>query len=481
MSHNIYAADLQTSSFDLYYRVNSNSSYVWRNNITYGSNSPTVIDAGGGITRYQFNTPSIQAGGNYATIHFETNIVASPYALVNNFNPWVNLAEQNILTCSATGIAVVSKNLSYATTYWVDQSNESNNTLTFYGDVVLSGFNPGSNYTFVCSIGSSSYSFIDYNGAAVWFEQNPMSIVWSNDESIALIQTQIEQQNTIINQNQTIIDTQNQNTQDIIDNQNQNTEDIIRSNQNCQQSDNLFDGQLELGIYNGNTGEPMANSNFIRSSNFIPVEALTTYTFSSPDYNSGWYIYEYTSNYSYNLTANVYSANGSFQTKLGTSYVKFRTSNFTNTNARIMLVKGSTPHSYQPYGEEICKNINEQYYDEQRQADQNISNQSASDIQGTENQTTTSLIGALGSLVGALTNIQPASDCEIQLNFPSYAGGTLFVNPCQHKDKFPDIVLIGSSVFLVLFALKYWNAMAIKIYKVIRSFIDGTDDTEGEE
>ena len=73
MSHNTFAADLQTSSFDLYYRANSTLPYGWRNNITYGSNSPTIIDSGGGITRYQFNTSSVQAGGNYASIHFETN------------------------------------------------------------------------------------------------------------------------------------------------------------------------------------------------------------------------------------------------------------------------------------------------------------------------------------------------------------------------------------------------------------------------
>ena len=123
---------------------------------------------------------------------------------------------------------------------------------------------------------------------------------------------------------------------------------------------------------------------------------------------------------------------------------------------------------------------NHAYNSREYEAESNINNQSASDIEGTENQKTTDLIGAIGSLIGALTSIQP-DNCVISLPFPNYAGGDTSVDLCQNKEKAPEIVLIGSSVFLVLFALKYWNAMAVKIYKVIRSFIDGSDDTEGEE
>lgn len=199
------AASLGTSSFDLYYS-SIGESYQWRNNITYGNSSPTVIDSGGGVQRYQFNTTSIQAGGNYASLHFETNIVSSSYRNLSSYNPWVNLQQQNILTCSASGISVVTKNLSYVTTYWTN-SDGANNTLTFYGDLTLSGFNQNQSYTLVCAIGSASYSFI--SSGAVWFEQNPMSITWFNDESIAILQTQTNQNNTMIEQNTTIIN-QNQ-------------------------------------------------------------------------------------------------------------------------------------------------------------------------------------------------------------------------------------------------------------------------------
>lgn len=282
----------------------------------------------------------------------------------------------------------------------------------------------------------------------------------------------VNQNQTIINQNQQIIDNQNQNTEDIINNQNQNTEDIIKSNQNCHQSDNLFDGQLELGIYNGNTGQPSPNSGYVRSSNYIPVEAYTNYTFSSPDYNGPWYIYEYTSNYSYNLTANVYSANGSFQTTLGTSYITFRTAAYTNTNARIMLVEGLTPQPYEPYGEEICKNINEQYYDEQRQADDNIANQSTSDISGSENQATTNLIGVLSNFFTQLQSFQ-ATNCNLALPFPQFIGGTQTVNICQGKDVLGNFITVIGTLAMVTFYIPLAWVLLKMIYNEIRSFTNG--------
>lgn len=216
-SRNVSASSLGTSSFDLRYRPNSGSSYVWRNNILYGNNNPTVIDASGSIIQYQFNTSSVQAGGNYATIHFETNIVSTrPVVGSYNFEPWVNLAQQNIIVCNASprGPTIIQKNLSYATTPWQNSSLYHNNTLTFYGDVVMGEFTPNTNYSFICMIGSSDYSFYNYTAGStqIWFEQNPMSIEWTNDRSNALMQTQINQNNTIIQQNQATYDYLTDNT-----------------------------------------------------------------------------------------------------------------------------------------------------------------------------------------------------------------------------------------------------------------------------
>lgn len=442
MSHNTYAADLQTSSFDLYYRANNNSSYGWRNNITYGSNSPTVIDSGGGITRYQFNTPSVQAGGNYATIHFETNIVASPYALVNNFNPWVNLPQQNILTCSASGIAVVSKNLSYATTYWVDQNNESNNTLTFYGDVVLSGFNPGSSYSLVCSIGSSSYSFIDYNGAAVWFEQNPMSIVWSNDESLALMQTQIEQQTTIINQNETIINNQNQNTQEQIESQKVCNNVLIDKNDIVQN-----------GYFNSNG--TIANSDSYGITNYIDVENMEIEIISS-GYGG---VYSLFYNKSKEVIGSILNTDiiDSITLPSGTNYMRF-TIRFSQNKPQILL--------------KSCKNGNQALYDQQRQADDNISNQSSSDINGAENQATTNLIGVLSSFLTQLQSFQP-TNCNLSLPFPQFIGGTQTVNICQGKDVLGNFITIIGTLAMVTFYIPLALVLLKMIYNEIRSFTNG--------
>lgn len=484
MSHNTFAASLQTSSFDLYYRVNNNSSYGWRNNITYGNNSPTIIDSGGGITRYQFNTPSVQAGGNYATIHFETNIVASAYVLIHNFNPWVNLPQQNILTCSASGIAVVSKNLSYATTYWTDQYNESNNTLTFYGDVVLSGFNPGSNYNLVCSIGSDSFSFINFNGGGVWFEQNPMSIVWSNDQSIALMNTQIEQQNTIINQNETIIN-----------NQNQNTQDIIRSNQNCQTSRNIFDGWTIGKKLSATNGSEIIEPNGAVSSSYLPVNSDTNYVFSGLPTGLYTFIAAYNSNLEFlgrtgasggvpTKTFKTVPVSFSSGTPVGSgsiSYVRITAYQSGNYNDNISVINslqtqletGITPTTYIPIGQEVCKNINEQYYDEQRQADQNISNQTASDIDGATNQQTTNLIGTISSFVSALSSINTNGSCQLTLPFPSLLGGNQVVNPCNGADKAPAIITAASSLLLITVFVPLAFILVKMIYNEIRSFTNG--------
>lgn len=453
MSHNTFAANLQTSSFDLYYRANSNSSYGWRNNITYGSNSPTVIDSGGGITRYQFNTPSVQAGGNYATIHFETNIVASPYVLIHNFNPWVNLPQQNILTCSASGIAVVSKNLSYATTYWVDQSNESNNTLTFYGDVVLSGFNPGSNYNLVCSVGSDSFSFINYNGVAVWFEQNPMSIVWSNDESVALMNTQIEQQNTIINQNETIIN-----------NQNQNTQDIIRSNQKCEPYDHTFNSNdIDVSGYMLNSAGTRVSVSGIGIIEYVPFYPSSTFEVSLTFTGNNTSLCQYDKNKSLiSCIAYQNRSSFSFTSAANTEYLSLSIP--ISSTARIRALSEDNI---------VCKNINEAYYDEQRQADQNISNQSTSDIDGATNQQTTNLIGTISSFVSALSSINTNGSCQLTLPFPSLIGGQQVVNPCNGADKAPAIITAASSLLLITVFVPLAFILVKMIYNEIRSFTNG--------
>lgn len=213
MSQNTFAASLSTSSFDLHARWSVGYDYQWFHNLVYGSPTSTnsnsyvnIAGNGGAANLYQFNTPSVTAGGNYATIHFETNIVCSntsPGCLVK----FVNLNEQNLITCSASGATVLSKNLQSVTTDWDTIINNTvyyNTTLTFYGDVVMSGFNQNGAYSFTCLMGNNNYAFYWNAGSVVdklYFEQNPATITWSNDKSAALLEAQnsiLETQNRLL-------------------------------------------------------------------------------------------------------------------------------------------------------------------------------------------------------------------------------------------------------------------------------------------
>ena len=114
---------------------------------------------------------------------------------------------------------------------------------------------------------------------------------------------------------------------------------------------NLFDGVLESGLINGSTGLDMPNASFMRSKNYTPVQENTVYVLSSPTYTSTtWYIYEYKSDKTYNMTTNKTSASGVFTTNLGTSFVRFRlTQDQTDTNAKIQLELGNSPSQFEPY------------------------------------------------------------------------------------------------------------------------------------
>lgn len=241
-SDNVSAVNLNTNTFDLYYRLDSNSSYHWETGITPGFHTYYVLDSGAGVQKYQFNTNSVQAGGNYAMLHFETNIVATNYR--HAFNPWVNLYQQNILTCStSSGVSITSKNLSWATTQWYDSQNQRyNNTLTYYGSVSMSGFTVGSNYAFTCQIGSTNYSFYDFgtDNSIIWFEQNSAYIEWTNNQTDNILNVQVSQNETIINQNQEFYNHEyeaednisNQSSGDIDNATNSQTTNIIGTIQN---------------------------------------------------------------------------------------------------------------------------------------------------------------------------------------------------------------------------------------------------------
>lgn len=139
----------------------------------------------------------------------------------------------------------------------------------------------------------------------------------------------------------------------------------------CVKGKNLFDGIFELGIINGTTGQNETNNNYIRNKNYIPVEELTDYKFSSIDFIGSVNIYEYKADFSYNLTTNKQiSLLNYFTTNKDTKYIRFRPAGAnTNLNLRFQLEKGTVATSYLPYNtiqvKDIGKNllnILENYY-----------------------------------------------------------------------------------------------------------------------
>ena len=128
---------------------------------------------------------------------------------------------------------------------------------------------------------------------------------------------------------------------------------------------NLFDGIFELGIINGSTGQNLANNSYIRSKNYIPVEELTDYKFSSIDFTGSVNIYEYKADFSYNLTTNKQiNLLNYFTTNKDTKYIRFRpASATTNLDLKFQLEKGTVATDYLPYNTIQVKNVGKNLFD----------------------------------------------------------------------------------------------------------------------
>lgn len=130
---------------------------------------------------------------------------------------------------------------------------------------------------------------------------------------------------------------------------------------------NLFNGQLEMGSLNGNSGNETPSTTNMRNVGFIPVRPNTTYCLNAPNYPSGsnYYWYEYKADQTYNLTTNKGATNGVFTTNEGTYYIRFRfVGNYVDLNAKIMLSEGATAQAFTPFAKpysvrlgslELCK------------------------------------------------------------------------------------------------------------------------------
>lgn len=124
---------------------------------------------------------------------------------------------------------------------------------------------------------------------------------------------------------------------------------------------NLFDGQLELGVYDTTTGAKATNNANYRNVEPIDVQPSTTYTFSINGISQKYVVYFYKKDGTF-IGVNTLSS-GTFTTPAETYLLNFRCFNadFTSdyANLKIQLEQGSTATSYEPYGDKwyIKKNV----------------------------------------------------------------------------------------------------------------------------
>ena len=138
-----------------------------------------------------------------------------------------------------------------------------------------------------------------------------------------------------------------------------------------------------------------------------------------------------------------------------------------NQNDNIMIQNGQIVNN----GDKT-NNLLEEQNDREQQGIDNIENQNSSDIQGSENGQTTSLINVISGFISAFSGVS-VTNCNFTLEFPDYAGGSRVVNICSGKDKAPRIVEIGSSLLLICVFVPLAYILIRMIYNEIRSWTNG--------
>ena len=118
---------------------------------------------------------------------------------------------------------------------------------------------------------------------------------------------------------------------------------------------NLFDGEVEEGIINGDTGEPQTYGGRCRSKNFIRVPKNTDlYIKVENGGSTSWTsIYGYDENKKYlGCIINSSGANKTFNTG-NASYIKWKNNTPMDTLGNIQIEEGSTDTTYEPYKSNI--------------------------------------------------------------------------------------------------------------------------------
>lgn len=125
---------------------------------------------------------------------------------------------------------------------------------------------------------------------------------------------------------------------------------------------NLFDGQLELGMYDETGAKATNNANY-RNVAPINVQPSTTYTFSINGTSQKYVIYLYKKDGTF-IRVNTLTS-GTFTTPAEAYLLNFRCFNIDFTsdyaNLKIQLEQGSTATAYEPYIEKIIEIDNEKF------------------------------------------------------------------------------------------------------------------------
>lgn len=139
---------------------------------------------------------------------------------------------------------------------------------------------------------------------------------------------------------------------------------------------NIFDGLLELGIYDNSTGKKESSTVSIRSVNYIIVKPNTSYT-ALEENNKSIYFHEYDKNKVFISTSALANTPRTITTSANTNYLTINTrgsENITDINTKIIIAEGTAVTSFEehiqsqitaslPEGEFIGK-LDETYKDE---------------------------------------------------------------------------------------------------------------------
>lgn len=230
-----FAVNPNTNKINFYMRQHSEQSYSWSQYVDSGySNRFYSVDA---VRQYGIQYDNIYTTGNYASLHFETNIVAVAQSLTQNDSTafrWLNLDRIVVKHCTFSGspLIIETNNIETVITEWWQETSNNywsySSTLTLYGDVTLSGIPANTGGTFVCDVGTdvnNDYFWSDESlGSMIYWEKNPSNMIFGSSLNDSLLQTQINQNNTVINQNQEIIDRDSEDRDEL-----QNTSDSAES------------------------------------------------------------------------------------------------------------------------------------------------------------------------------------------------------------------------------------------------------------